>query len=79
MKEGYEVKLEIMIFLVIVYEEIFIICDLIEEIIVEESKFKKINLLFFIGIMIEILRVCMIVDDIVKFVDFFSFGINDLI
>lgn len=78
-KKGIKVYFEIMIFFIMEVKELVYIRVEIEEEV--ENFFKEVGVIveYKLGIMIEILRVCLFVDEIVEYVDFFFFGINDLI
>ncbi len=78
LKEGIEVKPEIMIPLVGDYNETMYVKDIITKTADEMLKENNVNLHYEIGTMIETPRACLIADELASIVSFFSFGTNDL-
>lgn len=77
-QEGYDVKPEIMIPLVIHANELEIMRQLTKETADQVFKDAGIKIDYLIGTMIETPRACITADEIAQFADFFSFGTNDL-
>lgn len=77
--EGIDVVFEIMVFFVGEFKEFKYIKDIIVKIVEKVMEEKGVKIEYKVGIMIEVLCVVFIVDEIVKEVEFFLFGINDLI
>jgi len=78
LKEGVEVKPEIMIPLVGIQEEMIFVKEVVKSTAEEVIKEKGTELEYLIGTMIEIPRASFIADEIAKEAEFFSFGTNDL-
>jgi len=77
-KEGYKVKLQIMIPLVGIEKELSIMVDLVKKTADEIMKREGLKISYKIGTMIELPRACIVADQIAKHAEFFSFGTNDL-
>ncbi len=78
MKEGIKVKLQIMIPLVGIAEELARMRAIVEKKAKEVMEREGIKVKYKIGTMIELPRACVVADEIAKHAEFFSFGTNDL-
>ena len=78
LKQGVEVKPEIMIPLVSHVNELIPIYNSIKKIARELLTKEKIELAYKIGTMIEVPRATLTADEIATYAEFFSFGTNDL-
>ena len=77
-KEGYKVKPEIMVPLVVEVKELKYVKNIITETADKLIKESGLDIKYYIGTMIEIPRACLVADEIAKEAEFFSFGTNDL-
>ncbi|WP_057490665.1 pyruvate, phosphate dikinase [Streptococcus orisasini] len=77
-KEGAQVKAEIMIPLVGTVQELAYLRPIVDTIMQEECEKTKCAVDYRVGTMIEIPRACITADEIAAYADFFSFGTNDL-
>ncbi|MEM4598146.1 MAG: pyruvate, phosphate dikinase [Candidatus Diapherotrites archaeon] len=77
-REGYKVKLQIMIPLVGIEKEIEIMANLVRKKAEEVIEKEGIKISYKVGTMIELPRACVVADRIAKHAEFFSFGTNDL-
>ncbi|MCD6478864.1 MAG: pyruvate, phosphate dikinase [Candidatus Diapherotrites archaeon] len=78
MREGYRVKLQIMIPLVGIAKELKLMRELVERKASEVMEREGVKVRYKVGTMIELPRACVVADEIAKHADFFSFGTNDL-
>ncbi|MFB6088681.1 MAG: pyruvate, phosphate dikinase [Candidatus Aenigmatarchaeota archaeon] len=78
MKDGLEVKPQIMIPLVSLREELDFTEENARKVVEEELDKDSMNLDYKIGTMIELPRACVTADEIAEKAEFFSFGTNDL-
>lgn len=77
-KEGIKAKPKIMIPQVALIQELKIIFDLVKKVKSEVENNKGIKLDIKFGTMIEVVRSCVIANEIANIAEFFSFGTNDL-
>ncbi|MEM4662415.1 MAG: pyruvate, phosphate dikinase [Candidatus Diapherotrites archaeon] len=77
-REGYKVKLQIMIPLVGIDKELAIMSELVRKKAEEVCARENVKVNYKIGTMIELPRACVVADQIAKYAEFFSFGTNDL-
>ncbi len=77
-KEGYQVKPEVEIPLVMHERELAILREKVEEVAGEIKKETNIEFEYTVGTMIEVPRACATAGEIASNADFFSFGTNDL-
>ena len=77
-KEGAQVKAEIMIPLVGTVQELAYLRPIVDAAMQEECEKTKCAVDYRVGTMIEIPRACITADEIAAYADFFSFGTNDL-
>lgn len=79
MEEKIPVNLEIMVPQVAEYKELLIVKkEIVEKVYEEIKKEKKIEIPYKFGTMIEVVRACLVADELATICDFFSFGTNDL-
>jgi len=78
-EENIPINLEIMIPQVAEYRELLKIKkEIIEKVHDEIKKIKGIDVPYKFGTMIEVVRACLVADELATICDFFSFGTNDL-
>jgi pyruvate,orthophosphate dikinase len=77
-KEGVTVEPQIMVPQVALVEELATVRQIFESVKREIEHQQKIKLRIKFGSMIEVVRACLVADDIAHLVDFISFGTNDL-
>ncbi len=77
-KDGVNAKPKIMIPQVSLIQELLIISDLVKRIKNQVEKEREIKIDIKFGTMIEVVRSCIIANEIANIVEFFSFGTNDL-
>lgn len=77
-KNGINVHVEIMIPLVSTIGEVVFMKNLVEKVYKKEVERDKVKVNYKFGIMIETPRICLIADKVAEFIDFVSFGTNDL-
>ena len=77
-KEGVDVRPEVMVPLVAHVKEMRILRDLIEKEALSVMKEKGVKVGYLIGTMIELPRAALTADEIAREAEFFSFGTNDL-
>jgi len=77
-KQGVDVRPEIMLPNVGSAAEMKYIREKIEKIVKEIIEKAKVKLTYHIGTMIEVVRACLVADKIAEYAEFFSFGTNDL-
>lgn len=77
-KQGVDVKPEIMVPLVGHKKELEILREMVEKTAESVLQSEKVKLEYKVGTMIEIPRACVTADEIAQTADFFSFGTNDL-
>ncbi len=77
-KAGKKPNVEIMVPQVAIVEELRIIRDIVAKVLLEVSDEYGFALPIRYGTMIEVVRACLIADQIASKVEFFSFGTNDL-
>ncbi|GBC75529.1 Pyruvate, phosphate dikinase [archaeon HR06] len=78
LKQGVKVKPQIMVPQVGIANELKKVREIFERVKREVEESYNINLPIKYGTMIEVVRACLTAKEIAKFVDFFSFGTNDL-
>ncbi|NOJ27145.1 MAG: pyruvate, phosphate dikinase [Nitrososphaera sp.] len=77
-KEGVKVEPQIMVPQVGIANEIIIIRQIFESVKREVEHRHKIKLRILFGSMVEVVRACLVADEIAQAADFLSFGTNDL-
>jgi pyruvate, orthophosphate dikinase len=77
-KEGVTVEPQIMVPQVGLVEELAVVRQIFESVKREVEHHHRIKLKIKFGSMIEVVRACLVADDIAHLVDFMSFGTNDL-
>jgi len=77
-KEGYEIKPEVMIPLASHYNEVRVMRDLIVKVANEVMAERGVTVHYKVGAMIELPRAAVTANEIADYAEFFSFGTNDL-
>ncbi len=77
-REGLEVKPQVMVPQVASEKELEIVARMLDKIRLQVEKEKSTKIPLKLGSMIEVVRGCLIADKIAKVAEFFSFGTNDL-
>ncbi|MFL6525566.1 MAG: pyruvate, phosphate dikinase [Nitrososphaera sp.] len=78
MKEGIAVEPQIMVPQIGLVEELAVIRQIFQSVKREVEHHHKVKLKIKFGSMIEVVRACLVADEIAHLVDFISFGTNDL-
>ncbi len=77
-RQGYEIKPEIMIPQVSSVSELEFVRERVEKVAKEVMEEKGVEVKYSFGTMMEVVRSCLTANKIAKITDFFSFGTNDL-
>ncbi|MEM3380722.1 MAG: putative PEP-binding protein, partial [Candidatus Bathyarchaeia archaeon] len=77
-KDGYDVKPEIMIPQVALASELEYLKQRLENIVQEVMEKSGVKVKYSFGTMMEVVRSCLVAGEIAKYAEFFSFGTNDL-